>query len=646
MGATRSHGKSRGSRGGNGGGSRGRGAYYKALYGRRRSRSSEEPHAYMTGSADSGCATTPQQAAGSSDDLGRLLIRLDRQQYGAYKQFGRRTFQFDRFQLTFDQIQADPYATPSRIRQQFPSSLYSSQTRAIASSHYLSRHIYTTITHAQSRYSQKGGNGGGWKSAKGGDICIERPGQEVIERTSVVINSEYIEARMTGRTILGSMAHGMFLKTLPRIVDLSMLFSAVEAGDMHDFVACIEDQDALRGMLADAKLVAFVGNGGISNLPLDGPSVVKFQSPDDLQVSFTLPNRGQVEGMGIPHGITVITGGGFHGKSTLLQAIEHGVYNHIPGDGRELVVTEPCATKVKAEEGRFVGSVDIRPFINNLPFGKDTRDFSTLDASGSTSMAASIQEALEAGTTSLLLDEDTCATNFLIRDQRMQRLVAKDTARAELWSDKHISLLLVIGGCGDYLDVATIVLSMSKYQVHNVTAKARDIVSQMPVTVEAPVCRMALVPGFLKPPRTRARGVVALFPPNNPADAAPSPIPAGGISEIILDNPHGAGEEAEHGPELDLSGLDQLVSVSQTRCIAKAIDIISHAKDGLAKVVDLLDMVDSMSLDQISGRSAPAGDLARPRRIEVGLAINRTACCQIHYAKRGQNAASGGQQGS
>ncbi|KAJ1952901.1 hypothetical protein EC988_003301, partial [Linderina pennispora] len=419
MGATRSHGKSRGSRGGNGGGSRGRGAYYKALYGRRRSRSSEEPRAYMTGSADSGCATTPQQAAGSSDDLGRLLNRLDRQQYGAYKQLGRRTFQFDRFQLTFDQIQADPYAAPSRIRvrvyqdaAQFPSSLYSSQTRTIASSHYLSRHIYTTITHAQSRYSQKGGNGGGWKSAKGGDVCIERPGQEVIERTSVVINSEYIEARMTvglpaaGRTILGSMAHGMFLKTLPRIVDLSMLFSAVEAGDMHDFVACIEDQDALRGMLADAKLVGFVGNGsvlprrsGISNLPLDGPSVVKFQSPEDLQVSFTLPNRGRVEGMGIPHGITVITGGGFHGKSTLLQAIEHGVYNHIPGDGRELVVTEPCATKVKAEEGRFVGSVDIRPFINNLPFGKDTRNFSTLDASGSTSMAASIQEALEAGTT-------------------------------------------------------------------------------------------------------------------------------------------------------------------------------------------------------------------------------------------------------
>ncbi|KAJ1935049.1 hypothetical protein EC988_008612 [Linderina pennispora] len=220
----------------------------------------------------------------------------------------------------------------------------------------------------------------------------------------------------------------------------------------------------------------------------------------------------------------------------------------------------------------------------------------------------------------------------------MQRLVAKDSepitpfiSRAgELWSDKRISLLLVIGGCGDYLDVATTVLSMSKYQVRNITAKARDIVSQMPVTVEGPCLpygavpdRFVSVPSFLKPPRTRARGVVALFPPNNPADAAPSPIPAGGISEIILDNPHGAGEEAEHGPELDLSGLDQLVSVSQTRCIAKAIDIISHAKDGPAKVVDLLDMVDSMSLDQISGRSAPAGDLARPRRIEVGLAINR-----------------------
>lgn len=52
--------------------------------------------------------------------------------------------------------------------------------------------------------------------------------------------------------------------------------------------------------------------------------------------------------------------------------------------------------------------------------GKDTTLFRTPDASGSTSQAANIQEALELGATALLLDEDVCATNFMIRDARMQ----------------------------------------------------------------------------------------------------------------------------------------------------------------------------------------------------------------------------------
>ena len=101
--------------------------------------------------------------------------------------------------------------------------------------------------------------------------------------------------------------------------------------------------------------------------------------------------------MGIRKGITLIVGGGYHGKSTLLKALEAGVYNHIAGDGREFVITDDTAFKLRAEDGRSITGVDISPFIKNLPNKKDTVHFSTEDASGSTSQAANLMEALESG---------------------------------------------------------------------------------------------------------------------------------------------------------------------------------------------------------------------------------------------------------
>ncbi|KAJ1937070.1 hypothetical protein FBU59_004863, partial [Linderina macrospora] len=278
------------------------------------------------------------------EDLAQLLSQLDGQQYGAYKQLGRRTFQLDGFQVTFDHIQADAYAGPSRIRVRvlqetalFPAALYTNRIRTIASAHFLTRQVHA---HTVSKQEQEQ-RGGGWKAARGGDLSIDGPGQEVVERSSIVINDAFVEARMTaglpaaGRTILGRVAHRMLLETLPRIVSQTLVFSAIDGVEMHAFADSIEDQDALRAMLAPAGLVAFIGNGsvlprrsGVSDLPLDTPGVVRFQAPAGLTVSFELPNRGHVEGMGVRRGITVIGGGGFHGKSTLLRAIERGVYNH------------------------------------------------------------------------------------------------------------------------------------------------------------------------------------------------------------------------------------------------------------------------------------------------------------------------------
>ncbi|KAJ2529301.1 hypothetical protein GGH20_002288, partial [Coemansia sp. RSA 1937] len=361
--------------------------------------------------------------------------------YGHYKQLSGRCFDFDGFSLTFDSIQTDAYAPPSRIRLQvdqkvakFPVSCYSTKTRAIACVHYLSQHIHKVLAELQQGQTSRS-RPGGWHSAKGGDVAIDCPGQEILERTSAVISDRMVEARLiaglpaAGRTILASAAQRMFLETLPQLVERALMYRSVDSQTMHALAASVEDQEYLRSQLKLLSLVAFIGNGavlprvsGVSNMPLETNTVVRFRAPPELQVMVELPNQGTVVGMGIRQGVTLICGGGFNGKSTLLQAIERGVYNHAPGDGRELVVTDATATKIKAEEGRFVCSTDIRPFINNLPLGKTTDAFSTADASGSTSMAASIQEAVEVEASTLLFDEDTCATNFLVRDGRMQQL--------------------------------------------------------------------------------------------------------------------------------------------------------------------------------------------------------------------------------
>ena len=152
---------------------------------------------------------------------------------------------------------------------------------------------------------------------------------------------------------------------------------------------------------------------------------IHFVSPSSMEVTLNLPNHGPLKGMGIPKGITLIVGGGYHGKSTLLEALELGVYNHIAGDGREYVITESDAVKIRAEDGRSIKSADISLFINDLPNGKDTCCFYTEDASGSTSQAANVMEAIETGSRLLLIDEDTSATNFMIRDELMQRVVKR-----------------------------------------------------------------------------------------------------------------------------------------------------------------------------------------------------------------------------
>ncbi|WP_433697897.1 ABC-ATPase domain-containing protein [Nocardiopsis sp. CA-288880] len=422
----------------------------------------------------------PEPLRGVRDDarLSAELLRMDGDSYGRYKSL-RGDWDFGDFTLTVQRVQADPFAPPSRVRvlvpdAGIPRSAWGDPVRRRATADYLGRRARGLL--------------------RGSLLKIDAGGQEVIERSSCRLTDGGLELRIGidlpghGRRIDGRTAERELCTTLPALVD-DLDWEAVDAAEAEAFADSVADTVALRAGLEDRGLVAFVADGavlprlsGVSDEPMaDG--AVPFEAPESLRVDVDLPHRGAVTGMGVPEGITLIVGGGFHGKSTLLHALERGVYDHVPGDGRELVVTRDDAVKIRAEEGRRVERVDVSPFVRNLPTGADTSDFRTENASGSTSQAANICEAVEAGSRTLLVDEDSTATNLMIRDERMQALVHGDREPLvpfidlvrPLRRDHGVSTVLVMGGSGDYFDVADQVVMLDAYHPHDVTERAAEL---------------------------------------------------------------------------------------------------------------------------------------------------------------------------
>ncbi|MEM0969767.1 MAG: P-loop domain-containing protein, partial [Verrucomicrobiota bacterium] len=343
---------------------------------------------------------------------------------------------------------------------------------------------------------------------------------------------------------------------------------------------------------------------------MEAESARAFSSPPSLEVTLDQPHSGPIQGMGIPEGVTLIVGGGFHGKSTLLQALELGMYHHRSGDGREKVVTRSSAVKIRAEDGRSISSVDISSFISNLPEGSDTRVFSTQNASGSTSQAANIVEAMEVGSEVLLIDEDTAATNFMIRDQRMQRLISPDKepitpfvskVRA-LYEELGISSVLVIGGSGDYFDVADHVIAMDHYEPKDLTKEAKAIAGDD--DRESP----PLAPGF-PAPRDRFPEAESLDPSKGKREAS-----------VKSRDRHAV----EFGREtIDLSAVSQLVHRSQTRAIGAALLLLwkQGMLNGERSMADLVEEVDALAIDDLS--PGFPGDFVRFRKHELASALNR-----------------------
>jgi predicted ABC-class ATPase len=559
-----------------------------------------------------------------------MLLRIHGKGYKAYKDIAG-TYAGDGFYLHIDHVQADPFAAPSRIRLEYGGETlavdrewFRTPWRRTAVEDFIARSVAQSI---RKHAVRTGGSG------KSGSIAIDTPGQQILARTAVIVDESKIEIRLSvglpaaGRTILGDAAVRLLCDNVPFIVNEALVHADRDRLRKHAELS--DQQKEIRAFLKANGYVAFVANGsvlpresGVSDRPMKGNGVIPFKSPASLEIEIPLPHREPIRGMAIPKGVTLIVGGGYHGKSTLLKAIERGVYNHIPGDGREYVITDDSACKIRAEDGRRVEKTDISPFIANLPFGKDTRRFSTEDASGSTSQAANIIEALEMRSKLLLIDEDTSATNFMIRDARMQKLVAKtkepitpfvDKVR-QLYEQRGVSTILVLGGSGDYFQVADTVIMMDEYRPVDVTNEAKRIADQTDSgrqpeggdTFGAVLPRIVLPESF---DATRGKKEKA---------------EAKGLSKIVF---------GTH--DIDLSFVEQLVDPSQTRAIAYMMQVLAKTfADGKTPLCDMIDKlyerIGEKGLDVVSPfYGKHPGDLALPRKFELAAAINRLRTLKI-----------------
>ena len=558
----------------------------------------------------------------TSNDLKKLLSRIDRRSYPAYKDT-RGTYQFPGYVLSIDHVQGDPFAAPSKVsihvggRQAgFPAELYRLPCQRIALQDELTRQFGRLAN--QSSFQAKG-------SGHSGLISISRCGQEVLERTACQLNPNTGEIVLrlevgfpaNGRTINARELEKILFDLLPRCVQSSLFFRNLDQTRLQAIADLAEDQQAIRDMLPQLGLCAFVADGsilprasGVSSLPMK--DAVPFHSPQELSVTLELPHRGKLTGMGIRQGVTLIVGGGYHGKSTLLKALELGVYNHIAGDGREYVITDQSAIKIRSEDGRSICRTDISMFINDLPNGKDTTAFVTEDASGSTSQAANVVEALEAGTSLLLIDEDTSATNFMVRDELMQRVIHRDMEPItpfidrvrELYTRQGVSTILVAGSSGAYFHVADTILQMDRYVPKDITALAKQEAAAFPAS-STPL-PFADTPSFQRCP-------------------SPSPEFRGDRIKLKALGRDGVSINRE---TIDLRYVEQLRDGEQSAALGYAMVYAQqHLMDGrhtLRQIVAELEaLMDQKGLESLCGNRFSVPFLARPRKQELFACFNR-----------------------
>lgn len=560
---------------------------------------------------------------GSASDLRSLLRSIDHRGYPAYKELTGQ-YNFNGYILSIDHVQGDPFASPSSVSIHisgeaagFPKIMWEGYENRRA----LQDHLIRLFSHMTDQYSHRARGSG-----KSGLISCSHPGQEVLDRSACQVNPDdgslifrlYIGFPAAGRTVLAGNLEKILFDFLPRCAEGSLYYRNIDRQRLQRAIDLTEDQTYLRSEMKKQGLIAFIADGsvlpresGVSQRPMQ--NAVPFRSPEEDAVEITLPHRGTVRGMGIKRGITLIIGGGYHGKSTLLQALERGVYNHIEGDGRELVLTDDTAVKIRAEDGRCVMDDDISPFIRNLPSGKDTHAFSTEDASGSTSQAASVTEAIESGAKVLLMDEDTCATNFMVRDELMQRIVSPDeepivpysTTMRPLFEHMGVSTVLVAGSSGAFFSVADLILQMNQYVPKDVTGKVRGI-----------------VPSHFENNKNSEASYSWNFSERRPVAGKAF---SGRDGRVKMKSLGRDGFMIGH-ETVDLRGVEQIADSEQTECLAQMLLLLSGQMDGKTSLQGLIGaLYQKLEKEGLSAavKGRLPGNLALPRAQEMYAAADR-----------------------
>ena len=559
----------------------------------------------------------------TAEDLRQLLDRIDHRGYPAYKDT-KGVYQFQRYVLSIDHVQGDPFAAPSKLSLRvpgraagFPKELFDRKHKRIALQDMLIRNFYGQIQ--QYSFQAKG-------SGKSGIINVTRCSQEILERTACEINpsSGDVTVRFevgfpaNGRTINSRELKKILYDFLPSCVEKALYYGRLDKERVKKVVELAQDQEAIKSQLEAMGLVAFVANGsilpresGVSQRPMK--EAVPFVSPKSMEVTMELPYRGKISGMGIKKGVTLIVGGGYHGKSTLLKALEMGVYPHIAGDGREYVVTDPTAMKIRAEDGRSIKHTDISMFINDLPNGKDTAAFDTEDASGSTSQAANVVESIEAGAKVFLIDEDTSATNFMVRDELMQRVIHRDMepitpfierVRA-LYEEFKISTVIVAGSSGAYFQVADSIVQMDRYVPKEITKEAKAAAEDYPkleLPKEGPK-KPSLDRKIRSYPALKSKGRIK--------------IKTMGRDGVTLNH-----------ETIDLRYVEQLVDSEQLVTLGNVVkhleENVFDGKKTLSQTIEeLYKRLDSQGLGAVCDGSYLSGNLAMPRKQEIYACLNR-----------------------
>ncbi len=557
----------------------------------------------------------------SSAELKKDILAIDHRGYPGYKGL-RGRYQFKDHVLSIDHVQGDPFASPSHLsvhvdghKAGFPKDYYQDDISRITLQDHLTRCFGKAL--APFSFKAKG-------SGKSGLLSVSHCGQQVLERTACEVSSDgsvtvRFEAGFpaNGRSVNAGELVKMLFQFVPEAAQIALFYDRLNKNALKAAIELARDQQFIREHLSEQGLAAFLADGsvlpresGISDRPMKG--AVPFQSPAACKVTVTLPYHGPVTGMGIKKGITLFVGGGYHGKSTILQALEMGVYNHIAGDGREYVITDPSAWKLRAEDGRSISHTDISPFINHLPNKKDTVHFSTEDASGSTSQAANLMEAVESGSKLLLIDEDTSATNFMIRDELMQKVICREEEPItpfiervrSMYDDLGVSSIIVAGSSGSFFGIADTIIQMKEYVPYDITDRAREAAASYPAlkqqehfpvsdNMRAPKANQALK----KDPRLKMKTM--------------------GTNEMLL------AKDA-----IELRYLEQLIDPEQTNALAYALKYLElNRMNGSRTVPQLLDDVEALTaskgLSALYDKEYVRSGLAMPRRQEIAACLNR-----------------------